>query len=254
MLEPTPHAGRAEVLHRLEEAIRGVERAGTGGDRPCGVRAGWPGIDAALPGGLAFGSVHEWLGVAPAVSAPRRAAPEWTPPLLILAHLAERASRAADGPRRHTVWVGRRVWLTGDALVRAGLLERALLLDPPDAGSRAWGIDAALRCPGVVVVADGSGVTMAASRRFQLAAESGGALGLLARPPAETKRLSAAATRWLVAARPREGSALAWTVTPLRCRGAPLSGRSWGLEYADDRVVALAADVPDRRGAASAAS
>lgn len=254
MLEPTPHAGRAEVLRRLEEAIRGVERAG--GDRPSGVRTGWPGIDAVLPGGgLAFGSVHEWLGVAPPVSASHpRTPPEWTPPLLLLAHLADCASSGVGAPRRRTVWVGRRVWPSGDALARFGLLERALLLDPPDSSSRVWAIDAALRCSGIVVVADGSGASMAASRRFQLAAESGGALGLLARPPGETKRLSAASTRWLVAARPREGSALAWTVTPVRCRSAPLPEHSWGLEYADDRVVALPADVPDRRGAASAAS
>ena len=40
-------------------------------------------------------------------------------------------------------------------------------------------------------VADASGLDMGSSRRLQLAAESGGVLGLLVRPPWEVKELSA---------------------------------------------------------------
>lgn len=256
MARPPVHADRAEVLRRLGEAVRRVEEraveARPGRARPAGT--GWPGADAALPGGgLAFGAVHEWLGLAPTDGGAAPARPEWTPPLLVLAHLAACVSRLDDGPPRRTVWVGRRVWPTGDALARSGLLEWAVLLDPPDSGSRAWATDAALRCPGIVVVADGSGATTASTRRFQLAAESGGALGLLARPPAESKRISAAFTRWVVAR--RAGERLGWRIALLRCRGAPAApGLAWETEFVDDRVVALPADVPDRRGAAAAAS
>ncbi|MFO0874641.1 MAG: hypothetical protein U0575_11820 [Phycisphaerales bacterium] len=67
----------------------------------------------------------------------------------------------------------------------------------PDA--RLWAIDLALRCTGVaLVVADGRGLDMAATRRLQLAAEAGQTVGLLARAPDERATLSAAATRWLV--------------------------------------------------------
>ena len=57
-----------------------------------------------------------------------------------------------------------------------------------------WAIDLA-RCTAVAaVVADGS--RLAATRRLQLAAESGSALVLCARPPEEIDHLSAATTRW----------------------------------------------------------
>jgi hypothetical protein len=85
--------------------------------------------------------------------------------------------------------------------------------------ARLWAIDLALRCPGVdVVVADASGLDMAATRRLQLSAEAGGALGLLARPEEELTELSAAATRWLVREQPSPGSNPRWQIQLLRCK------------------------------------
>jgi hypothetical protein len=143
------------------------------------------------------------------------------------------------------LFIGRRVWPYPRRLVvvsgpsaRGGrgdasspppgdrrLLERALFVDPKDDGARLWAIDLALRCRAIAaVVADGSGLSMASSRRLQLAAEAGSALALLARPPNDLPRPSAAGLRLLVtrdavatsspsAPRPR------WVVTLLRAKG-----------------------------------
>ncbi|MCA9285396.1 MAG: hypothetical protein KDA22_09290, partial [Phycisphaerales bacterium] len=101
------------------------------------------------------------------------------------------------------------------------LLNRSLLLDAHDASERLWAIDLGLRCPAVAaVIADASGFDMGATRRLQLAAEAGGALAILARPPWELSRLSAASTRWRVtavrapAAAPLEGRATCLASAP----------------------------------------
>ncbi|MEZ6015570.1 MAG: hypothetical protein R3F49_10680 [Planctomycetota bacterium] len=67
------------------------------------------------------------------------------------------------------------------------------------------------------MVADASGFDMAATRRLALAANTGEALALLARPPHEAGALSAAATRWQVT---RAGDSLAprWRLTLLRAK------------------------------------
>lgn len=98
-----------------------------------------------------------------------------------------------------------------------------------DLGRKLWAIDTALRCPSVTaVVADGSGLDMAASRRLQLVAARSNALVLLMRPPAERGEISAATTRWWVertgaacgedGAEPARG--VRWRLELLRAKGA----------------------------------
>ena len=153
--------------------------------------------------------VHEWFGVA-------HTARSWAPPLGILLHLALRSLEGSPGC---VVWIGRRCWPYPHALNSAGL-QRSIFVDPPDGASRLWTIDLAARCSGVAaVVADGSGLDMAATRRLQLASEAGSALVLCARPPNEVDRLSAAATRWLVRCAPATDKAPRWIVELLRCKG-----------------------------------
>ncbi|UCD74810.1 MAG: hypothetical protein JSV91_13605, partial [Phycisphaerales bacterium] len=172
-------------------------------------------------------------------------------------------------------WIGRRVWPLPRLLVReAGgvrdrrLLDCSLFLDPPDRAGRLWAIDVALRCPAVIaVIADGSGLRMAETRRLQLAAEAGrscerravnvqekkipGAggelpgVGLLVRPENELKELSAATTRWLVhpvaTTHPHSPPRPRWTVRLLRNKAAPLAGdeeQTWLLEW-DDHVQGI---------------
>lgn len=89
------------------------------------------------------------------------------------------------------------------SLAGGALFEHSLFVDPgsgaAQTGQRLWAIDTALRCPSVTaIVADGSGLPMAGTRRLQLAAAAADALVLLARPPAEVGEISAATTRWTV--------------------------------------------------------
>jgi protein ImuA len=120
-----------------------------------------------------------------------------------------------------------------------------------------WATDLALRSrAAALVIADGSGFDLAATRRLQLAAEAGDGLCLLARPPWEQRELSAAATRWLVSCAPPQSTNQRWTVQLLRCKGQqPASNlqRVWILEQ-DHATGALrvAADVLDRSGEAEA--
>lgn len=162
-------------------------------------------VDSALTnGGLARQSVHEWLGLGP-LPALRNSPHRWSPPLAVLVHLARQTvlvSRRTNAPLS-ICWIGRRVWpsvhtLRGpaDAVQGDDLLPRSLFVDAPDPASRLWAIDLAARCAGVLVIADGSRLDMAATRRVQLAAEAGGWMVHLARPPQESVSLSAAATRW----------------------------------------------------------
>jgi len=100
------------------------------------------------------------------------------------------------------------------------LLAHILWVDPPDDATRFWCIDLALRCKGVsAVVADATRMDMAGSRRFQLAAEAGNTVGLLARPATERRILSAAATRWLITPEPTPLKRPRWTVELLRRKG-----------------------------------
>ena len=206
---------------------------------------------------------------------------DWSPPLFLLAHVARRAVLDATerGAPRAVVWVGRSVWpypralADGVEVVETGpvlrgessggeleigltlretpeaftaeggaLFHCSLFVDPPDANLRLWAVDTALRCPGVTaVVADGSGLGMAATRRLQLAAAAADALVLTARPPNEVRQVSAATTRWIVTRSAGEGACAGdsagnshgdganeprWSMTLLRAKGAQSLDRS----------------------------
>jgi hypothetical protein len=100
-----------------------------------------------------------------------------------------------------------------------------IFIDPATDAERLWAIEQALRCPGVaVVIANAAGIlnTPAAGRRLQLAAEAGGVLGLLARPPWERGAQAAfswAGTRWVV--RPERSDTLSprWDIECVRRKG-----------------------------------
>lgn len=190
----------------------------------------------------------------------------WTPPLSLLVHLAHQVLSAplagaageghGSGRTGPVLWIGRRVWPYGRALVRAGprgarLLARSLFVAMPDdvagargrvaseavkseSGARLWALDLALRCRAVAaVMADGRGFTMAASRRLQVAAEAGHAFVVLARPSEEFDVPSAAAVRFVVTrtaidadARPGAPRPCAWSIALRRAKGAAARTRA----------------------------
>jgi hypothetical protein len=230
------------LLLRLAERIRDIEQGShpaslnsRGNSRGGGIFCPVLGLAA---GGLQNAAIHEWYGTTggegrPAAEGHKRqaAAPEpcgWLPPLGVLARLVPQAWAGAEErglSPGEIVWVGRQCWPYGWALAAPGgrgpkAWRQSLFVDPPDDACRLWAIDLALRCPAVaVVVADGSRLDMAATRRLQLAARAGGALGLLVRPLGEIKELSAAATRWRVEPQPSPTHRPRWSIHLLRCKG-----------------------------------
>ncbi|MFO0831958.1 MAG: hypothetical protein U0637_08955 [Phycisphaerales bacterium] len=146
------------------------------------------------------------------------------------------------------------------AFRRHELLSSSLFLDAATPQDRVWAADLALRsgvCAAVVV--DGSGFSMCATRRLQLATEAGGALAmggvcLLARPPREEKELSAATTRWVVRRAVGPAEVRRWSVELLRCKGMQPSAlhavsRPWVVEH--DHATGdlrMAADLRDGLG------
>lgn len=240
---------QAKKLKKLRAAIAAIEAneaiAQGGGERGVALAAS-PSVPPVPVPPVLPGAVHEWFGLADSDVLP------WVPPLAILVDLVRR--NLEQSGRRRVVWIGRRCWpyvpcLDGDGR----LLRESIFIDPPDDASRLWAIDLAARCPAAAaVVADGSRLDMAATRRLQLAAEAGSALVLCARPPRELKHLSAASTRWLVRSALSTSRNPRWVIEPLRCKGmmqvlsAP-SGRRWTVEWkCAQGSVAVHAALPDR--------
>lgn len=226
-------------LEQLKEAIDRIEGAGGRAVERRGVASGWGEIDGLFAGGrLPVGVLQEWYADGSSGS-----------PLPVLTHLVERAAPGA------CVWVGRSCWPYAPRLSR-GVTRRSVFVSPRDTGSRVWAVGLCLSSPAVAaVVADGSGFTLAATRRLQLSARAGGALVLLARPESELGELSAAAVRWRVKPAPSPTPSPRWSVELLRCKGLrpALLPQKWTLEETDAAgVVLVPADVADRPAATPA--
>ena len=256
---------RKATLAHLREAIDAVANAGRGS--ASALATGWPQAD--VDGGALFpGALHEWFGQVHGGPVPsgdsRRAPAHWTPPLSVLVHLAARAQMTPTSGQSTessaVLWIGRRVWPYGHALLNAAtpLYCSSICVDARDADQRFWSIDVALRCGGGVVIADASGLSLALSRRLQLAAEAGGSLALLARPPWEERELSVAATRWRVRAVTARADAACWSIELARCKGSHARSShapAWTVERTDDgRLVSLSPGVADRPYPAALAS
>lgn len=162
---------------------------------------------------LRLGAVHEWFGV--------EDDGRWLPPLAVLTDIARRAR--TDSSLGAAVWIGRRAWpharfLSGCACV----LRSSVFIDPPDDASRLWAIDTALRCESpTLVIADGARLTLAHTRRLQLAAGCGRGLCALARPAREQGLMSAATTRWHVGRAVSSTGRARWTIALLRNKDKP---------------------------------
>lgn len=169
-------------------------------------------IDATLPdGGLARAGLHEILAGEPGAATGFAA--------LILGR--------ASGGQSPVLWIGPDpdAWPSG--LARYGLSPADLVMvRAPRPADALWAMEEALRCPAIAgALLTLSDIDLTAARRLQLAAESGGALGLLLRPDTEEPGPSAALTRWRVNALPGLGGTQhnlgdpSWSLDLLRCRG-----------------------------------
>lgn len=259
---PAPAGKDPAALRRwLEERLETISAASGSKAIRGAAPTGWPEVDAALGGGLRCGAIHEWHA---ARNDARTRGSAWSAPLTLLAHLAISAARGT-APEEHAgwiAWIGRRVWPCAPALARMGgasILRRSLLVDPDSHATRLWAIDAAARCPAMVVVADGSAFDLAETRRLQLSAEAGGALALLARPRWERAMRSAASTRWEVDPAPPDVTtgAQRWEIHLTACKGArpdgPNTGR-WLVEKDSDGALRVVPVLVVRSGETALAS
>jgi len=209
-----PALDRAAVFAALRARLARAETGGAGGAVPLS-----DAIDRALPaGGLARAAIHEVLAAEPGAAAGFAA--------MVLAR--------TGGPSGGTVfWIAAEPEAWPPGLVRFGLApENLVLVQARRPLDGLWAMEECLRCPGVTGAALSvatAGLDLTAVRRLQLAAEAGGALGLLLGPDAEAGA-TAALTRWRVGALPGAGGGPhdlgdpRWRLELLRGRGAQAQG------------------------------
>jgi protein ImuA len=247
------------LLASLRASIERIDGAGAaGGQRsrealPLGV----PQIDAVLPGGgLPRDCLHEIVAADAGASATGFSA-------VLLARLAGEDS---------VIWCRRDAGLHGVKLYGSGVaafgldLHRLLLVRVRREIEVLWAMEEGLRSGSVsAVLGEAATVSPIALRRLQLAAETGGATGLLLRPPGAALAHGGAASGWRVASAPSplplRGShilqrgedwvedrrpGIRWRVELLRCRAT--APASWLLDWCDEthrlRVVAELRDRP----------
>jgi protein ImuA len=169
MLSPAPITNRGDLLDQLQRQIRHLE-----GEKPLSdemrLSTGCRDLDALFPdAGLRPGSVVEWLSPGPGSGA---------------GFLALASSRSAASRGGALVVCDREQTFFPPVLGGLGIdLARLILVRAKDAADHRWAIDQALRSPAVAAVwARLDKLDDKNSRRFQLAAEVGGTLGMFVRP------------------------------------------------------------------------
>jgi hypothetical protein len=195
---------------------------------------------------LEHGAIHEWVGTQSQSGV-----------LSILIGILGRLIVGAD-PGLRVFWIGRRVHPYIPALVHpAGmgtdLLERSVFVDPDDRAACVWAMDLCLRSrAAVAVVGDGSALSMAQSRRLQLAAGAGESIGLIVRSPRDAGTISAARTRWTVGPTPSPDTSPRWAVELVRTHGGDMGGaRRWVVRVNDETGTLRLDERTDGRCAAS---
>ena len=203
---------RAETLRALRQLCGKVARPHKP-EAEHRLSLGIPALDALLPGrGLERGSLVEWLSPVEGSGATT---------------LALQGVRAAL--EQHRVWAV--VDDTGEfhPPVARGWgvpLESLLLLRPTSVADAVWTVEQCLRCPAIGLTwFRTEHLSDQMARRWKLAAEIGGGIGVLFRPEAAARRASWADVRWRV--QPRAGVKKAGRVVRVElvsCRGAFVGG------------------------------
>ena len=209
---------RASVIQNLQQSIRGLETAGRIDDGAL-VSGGCPAIDFALPdGGYRRGTLVEWITTR-SISGGSGAD-----------YLSLRTAWNACQAGEALVIVDPHSQFYPPAATAMGIqFANTILLRPgtTDPNELFWSIDQALRCEAVGAVwgiLDSIGERW--FRRFQLSAESSGALGLFVRPATALKSPSWAEVQWKWRPRPTlESPSIRICDMKLhRCRGGRTGG------------------------------
>ncbi|MEQ1438955.1 translesion DNA synthesis-associated protein ImuA [Fontimonas sp. SYSU GA230001] len=164
-------------------------------------------LDAVLPGGgWPLGALSEILHPHPGVG-------ELTLVLPLLARLT--------GAGHHAAFVAPPCRPHAPALAAAGVhLPQLLVVEPASDAERLWAGEQLLHAGAGAVLLWCASIATTALRRLQLAAERGGGVALLFRPPAAEREHSVAALRLRIARH-----AGATQIDVLKCRGARPPGR-----------------------------
>ena len=226
VLDGEPTGGMAA----LRRVVAALESGGAEPSAPV-LPTGFDAVDRALPrGGLPIGTVHEAGGLCAAG---------------FVLHLLSRV-------RGRVIWAvpdTRREALYGPGLQQAGVDPARLAIAA--CGTQEdllWAVEEALKsgAAAAVVAQPAKPVDLTASRRLQLAAETGGALGLILSDPSRLRIAapsadpdvpgllapSAVTTRWQVDPAPSTDGPdrPRWTVRLLRARGAGAGNAEWTVE------------------------
>ena len=199
---------RRDTVRQLAEQIQalrvGLYAAGRTEEER--FQLGVPEFDALLPqGGMPRRGLVEWLG--------ELGSGAWTLAVKTVAAAAQEGRVVVVDPGGEFYPPAARPW---------GLAaEQLLLVRPRTVAEAVWAMDEALRCAAVrAVLGIVDRLDHRASRRLQLAAESGGRPCVLARPAAALSESSWAEVRWWVQPVPRSAhGARVLRVELLRCRG-----------------------------------
>jgi protein ImuA len=210
------HGSSAEIIRALREQLRGME-ASSCLRGPEAISSGCAGLDELLPGkGFWPGQLVEWL-------ADGQGSGAGTLALLV----ARQACEATGGA---LVVADRTGCFYPPAAMAWGIDGRRLIVVRPTCQKdELWALDQCLRCRGVAAVwAPVERLDERSFRRLQLAAESGGVLGLLVRSSSAQGKPSWSDIQLHVHPRPepraQEDGSLVWRgrrlhVELLRCRG-----------------------------------
>jgi protein ImuA len=249
-MDETIRNGRLAILRRRLEALEGAGRSSRA-VLPFGLGP----VDKVLPDrGLSLAGLHEIAGIGG----------EEEDGAVAAAFLASILARLK--PRRPVLWCLGRDDLYAPGLAAFGLDPKRLILARARCSQEVlWAMEEGLRCAALAaVVGEIDGLSLPASRRLLLAAETSGVTGFALRrwrnSEAAAHRLApnAAQTRWRVAALPGDVPAgepgvgrTCWRIELWRCRGG--TAGSWVME-ADDATghVSLVAAVADRSTTRSA--
>ncbi len=180
------------LVAQLSRDVQRIEVAGRVQPRQLGrhnavFSTGCGSIDGCLPcGGYESGSIIEYLQNSAGSGA-----------TTLALNAAREALAATD---RFCVVIDWRQQFYPPAAAALGLdLKRLVIVRPQSLADRLWAIDQALRSPSIIaVIAEVEQLDDRAARRLQLAAESGGSLGLLVRNVHQRHQPSWAEIQWLV--------------------------------------------------------
>lgn len=207
----------ADVLQELRDRIRGIEGLKDRGPEDTGRSTGFPALDRVLAGrGLRAGSLVEWRGV-------REASGAFSLGIAVAGNMVrERGTLVVLDDDRDFYPLG-----------AAGLgvpLDRTVVVRPDDPAAGLWAWEQALRTPGVTVTLGRlDRVDDRIARRLQLAAEAGGGLGFLVRPPDARSPATWAATRIEVEGVAGSGTGLDWRLRVRVIRGQAGPGEAVGV-------------------------